>query len=121
MGGGAFGGVLVGVAGFRLGTGGGRGELRRRGCAASGMRFPAVPAAAARESTLYQLREGWREFIAPRWLWSIVLEVTCMTAIIRGTLHVLGPVVADVRPGRAPRSGPILGSSGLGAVPGRIV
>jgi len=117
----AFGGVLVGVAGSRLGTGGGRGELRRRGCAASGMRFAAVPAAAARESTLYQLREGWREFIARRWLWSIVLEFTCMTAIISGTLNVLGPVVADVRPGGARSWGLILASYGIGAVLGGLV
>ena len=84
------------------------------------MRFPALPAARS-ESTLHQLRVGWREFLARRWLWVIVLTFTLMTAVTSGTINVLGPVVADARLGGARSWGLILASYGVGAVLGGLV
>ncbi|MDR2988156.1 MAG: MFS transporter, partial [Nocardiopsaceae bacterium] len=86
----------------------------------AGMRFPAMPAV-AKESTLHQLRVGWREFLARRWLWSIVAEFTLMTAVTSGTINVLGPVVADARLGGARSWGLILAGYGVGAVVGSLV
>ena len=84
------------------------------------MRFPALPAAGS-ESTLHQLRVGWREFLARRWLWVIVLTFTLMTAVTSGTINVLGPVVADARLGGAQSWGLIVASYGAGAVLGGLV
>jgi MFS family permease len=74
-----------------------------------------------RESPLHQLREGWREFFARRWLWSIVAEFTIMSAVIAGTIDVLGPVVADARLGGADSWGLILAGYGAGAILGGFV
>ena len=84
------------------------------------MRFPAMPPA-VRETALDQLRTGWREFIARRWLWSIVAEFTLMMAVVSGTINVLGPVVADARLGGARSWGLILAGYGVGAVLGGLV
>ena len=64
---------------------------------------------------------GWREFVARRWLWSIVLEFTAMTAVTSGTINVLGPVVAHTRLGGARSWGLILAAYGVGAVLGGLV
>ena len=115
----ALGGLLVGLAGPGWGLAVDAASFALAAALRAGMRFPAIQAAA--ESTLHQMREGWREFIARRWLWSIVLEFTVMTAIISGTVNVLGPVVADSRLGGARSWGLILAAYGLGAVLGGLV
>ncbi|HEX7994100.1 MAG TPA: MFS transporter, partial [Streptosporangiaceae bacterium] len=81
----------------------------------------AMPLATTKENTLHQLRVGWREFVARRWLWSIVAEFTLMTAVTSGTINVLGPVVADARLGGARSWGLILAGYGVGAVLGSLV
>jgi predicted MFS family arabinose efflux permease len=85
------------------------------------MHFTAESLAASRESALREMREGWREFAARRWLWAIVLEFTCLTLIISGTINVLGPVVADARLGGARSWGLIVAAYGAGAVLGGLV
>ena len=120
IGGAALGGLLVGLAGPGWGLAVDAVSFAVAAALRSGMRFPAMPPA-ARESTLHQLREGWREFAARRWLWSIVLEFTVMTAVTSGTISVLGPVVADARLGGARSWGLILAAYGIGAVLGGLV
>ncbi len=66
IGGAALGGVLVGVAGPGWGLAVDAASFAVAAALRAGLRFPALPAAAARENTLFQLREGWREFIARR-------------------------------------------------------
>ncbi|MGN6792333.1 MAG: MFS transporter [Streptosporangiaceae bacterium] len=116
----SLGGVLVGLAGPGWGLAVDAISFAIATAMRAGMRFPALPAA-RRESTLHQLRVGWREFLARRWLWVIVLTFTLMTAVTSGTINVLGPVVADARLGGAKSWGLILASYGIGAVLGGLV
>ncbi len=116
----SLGGFLVGLAGPGWGLAVDAISFAIATVLRSGMRFPALPAARS-ESTLHQLRVGWREFLARRWLWVIVLTFTLMTAVTSGTINVLGPVVADARLGGARSWGLILAGYGAGAVLGGLV
>ncbi len=120
IGGAALGGVLVGLAGPGWGLAVDAISFAIAAALRAGMRFPAMPPA-VRETALHQLRTGWREFIARRWLWSIVAEFTLMMAVVSGTINVLGPVVADARLGGARSWGLILAGYGAGAVLGGLV
>ncbi len=52
-------------------------------------------AAAAGSSIIADLRAGWTEFTAHRWLWTIVVQFTIMLVGFFGAFMVLGPVVAE--------------------------
>jgi MFS family permease len=116
----SLGGILVGLAGPGWGLAVDAISFAIATALRAGMRFPALPAVRG-ESTLHQLRVGWREFLARRWLWVIVLTFTLMTAVTSGTINVLGPVVADAQLGGARSWGLIVASYGLGAVLGGLV
>ena len=120
IGGAALGGLLVGLAGPGWGLAVDAVSFAVAAALRSVMRFPAMPPAAG-EGTLRELRDGWREFTARRWLWAIVLEFTAMTAVTSGTINVLGPVVAHTRLGGARSWGLILAAYGVGAVLGGLV
>jgi MFS family permease len=120
IGGSALGGLLVAAAGPGWGLAVDAASFAIAAALRAGMRFPKMPAV-VRESPLHQLREGWREFFARRWLWSIVAEFTIMSAVIAGTIDVLGPVVADARLGGADSWGLILAGYGAGAILGGFV
>jgi MFS family permease len=115
----ALGGLLVAAAGPAWGLAVDAASFAVAAALRAGMRFPPVPAT-DRESPLHQLREGWREFIARRWLWAIVGSFTIMTAFTSGTISVLGPVVADRKLGGAGAWGIILAGYGVGAVIGGL-
>ena len=115
----ALGGLLVAVAGPAWGLAVDAASFAIAAALRAGMRFPPMPAG-DRESPLHQMREGWREFAARRWLWAIVGEFTIMTAVISGTISVLGPVVADRKLGGAGAWGVILAGYGAGAVVGGL-
>lgn len=119
IGGASLGGILVGLAGPGWGLAVDAISFAIAAALRAGMRFPAMPAV-AKESTFHQLRVGWHEFLARRWLWSIVAEFTLMTAVTSGTINVLGPVVADARLGGARSWGLILAGYGVGAVLGSV-
>lgn len=53
-----------------------------------------------RESTLHELRVGWREFASRTWLWAVVLGFTVINAMLAGAVGVLGPAIADETFGR---------------------
>ena len=116
----AFGGLLVGLAGPAWGLAVDSGSFAAAAALRAGMRFPPMPPVPV-VSTLHQLREGWREFIARRWLWVIVAEFTIMTAFTSATISVLGPVVAHRQLGGAWAWGVILAGYGAGAVLGGLV
>ncbi len=120
IGGASLGGILVGLAGPGWGLAVDAISFAIAAGLRAGMRFPAMPLA-VKESTFHQLRVGWREFLARRWLWTIVAEFTLMTAVTSGTINVLGPVVADTRLGGARSWGLILAGYGVGAVLGGLV
>src|SRR5258706_3244797 len=66
IGGAALGGVLVGVAGPGWGLAVDAGSFAVAAALRAGLRFPALPSAAARANTLFPPREGWRGITAPR-------------------------------------------------------
>jgi MFS family permease len=84
------------------------------------MRFPpTLPTASTR--LVHDLRDGWREFTARRWLWSMVLQFAGVEAISTGALSVLGPTVAEHSLGGARGWGLVLAAYAAGSVAGGIV
>jgi MFS family permease len=75
-------------------------------------------ARAASASLLHELREGFREFTAHTWLWTIVLQFTVMLMGWFGAWAVLGPVVAKQSLGGAASWGWIAGAQGAGLIAG---
>jgi MFS family permease len=116
----ALGGVLVGLAGPGWGLVVDAVSYAVAALLRAGMRFPARPPAPA-ASMLHELREGWREFASRRWLWTIVLQFSCIVAISTAAVSVLGPVVARAHLGGARGWGIILAAQSAGAVLGGVV
>lgn len=46
-------------------------------------------------SLLRDVRDGWREFVAHRWLWAIVAQFSILVMGFQATYAVIGPIVAD--------------------------
>jgi MFS family permease len=120
IGGAALGGVLVGLAGPGWGLAADAVSFAVAGALRAGMRFPALPPV-PRAGLVYELREGWRDFISRRWLWVIVAEFAFVVAILAGAQSVLGPLVADAHLGGARSWGLILAAEGIGAELGGFV
>ena len=82
----------------------------------------AIRAAAGGASRfLTDLRDGWSEFTAHRWLWSVVLQFSLMLVGFFGAFMVLGPVVADRDLGGAPAWAAIVGGQSAGLLAGGVV
>jgi MFS family permease len=71
-------------------------------------------------STLHDLRAGWREFTARRWVWVIVLAFCFINAATAGAIHTLGPVIADQSFGRV-GWGLLQSATGVGLVLGALI
>jgi MFS family permease len=124
IGGAALGGLLVGVAGPGWGLAIDAASFAAAVALRAGMRFPASTrsiAPVSRTNILHELREGWRDFISRRWLWSIVAQFGCLIAIFTAASSVLGPVIAHTRLGGAGNWGLILAASGVGALAGGLL
>src|SRR6202050_5729842 len=76
----AAGGLLIGLAGPGWGLAIDDATLAIDAALRAGIRFPAMPAVQA-PSMIHDLREGWQEFTARRWLWVIVLLFAFLVAI----------------------------------------
>ncbi|MFF0227316.1 MFS transporter [Streptomyces sp. NPDC004629] len=72
-----------------------------------------------RARPLRELREGWREFTARRWVWLVVLQFMVVNAVIAGGVQVLGPGIADDTFGRG-LWGAVLAAQMAGALVGGI-
>jgi MFS family permease len=74
------------------------------GVAAAVLAFIRVPPVRGddepRRSTIADLREGWSEFIARSWVWTVALGFCLFNAAEIGALNVIGPIVADQTIGR---------------------
>lgn len=90
-----FGGVLVALIGPGWGLAVDAGSYLLAGVMRAAMRFPDLPALKNDSGIVQDLRAGWREFTSRRWLWVIVLQISCVTAAYQGTISVLGPLVAN--------------------------
>jgi MFS family permease len=116
----AAGGLLIGLAGPGWGLAIDAATFAVAGALRTGMHFPAMPPVQA-SSMIHDLREGWQEFTARRWLWTVVLLFTFLVAISAGTIDVLGPLVADARLGGARSWGYIVAAYSAGAIAGGLV
>jgi predicted MFS family arabinose efflux permease len=74
-----------------------------------------------RASLLRDLADGFREFTAHSWLWSIVLQFTVMLMGWFGAWAVLGPVVAKTALGGAATWGWVAGAHGIGRITGGVI
>jgi MFS family permease len=70
---------------------------------------------------LSQLRDGWREFTARRWVWSMVTQLSFANVCIAGGIVVLGPVVAKAHLGGAPAWAAAVAAQAAGLVVGSLV
>lgn len=82
---------------------------------------PARPEAAAEQSFLADLREGWSEFSARTWLWAIVVSAAVGNAVFFPAFEVLGPTVARAELGGSSAWALIAAASGLGAILGAVL
>ncbi|MEV7215200.1 MFS transporter [Kitasatospora cineracea] len=65
---------------------------------------------------VHELRVGWREFRARRWLWAIVVQFGMMNACVLAVEAVYGPVVAEERMGGAGAWGAAMAALSVGMV-----
>jgi MFS family permease len=72
-------------------------------------------------SMLHELREGWTEFRARTWLWTIVVAFGFMNAAHSGASSVLGPTIARSELGGAAAWGLILSAEAAGLVGGGLL
>ncbi|MFG3589812.1 MFS transporter [Streptomyces sp. NPDC047990] len=80
---------------------------------------PGTPAP-GRTRPLRELRAGWREFTARRWVWIVVAQFMVVNAVVAGGVQVLGPAVADATFGRG-AWGAVLAAQMAGALLGGVV
>ncbi|CNI16430.1 MULTISPECIES: MFS transporter [Yersinia] len=69
---------------------------------------------------LQDLRDGWREFIAHSWVWSIVAQFTIVNAAFSGVVMILGPIVADASFGRV-GWGAMVAAQSIGLITGSFI
>lgn len=69
---------------------------------------------------LQDLRDGWQEFIARAWVWTIVAQFTVVNAAFSGVVMILGPIVADASFGRA-SWGIIVATQSIGLIAGSFI
>ena len=78
-------------------------------------------AATGGSSFLRDLRDGWSEFTAHRWLWTIVAQFSLMLAGFFGAFLVLGPVVAERDLSGATSWAAIVGGQSAGLLAGGVI
>lgn len=119
--GGATAGVIVAVAGAGWAIAVDAATFALSAWLISGLR--PTPQLRAHEGTslLHELRDGWREFTAHRWLWAIVAQFSLMMAGWMGGLWVVGPVVAERSLGGPSAWAWVPGAFGAGLLAGGLV
>jgi predicted MFS family arabinose efflux permease len=93
-----------------------------------GLRVPPAPGPGVtaevgpeRASFLADLREGWSEFSARSWLWSIVAAAAISNAVNFPAFQVLGPTIAEAELGGSSAWALIAAAMGFGAVLGAVL
>jgi len=119
IGGAALGGLLVSLWGPGLGLAVDAASFAVASVLRIGMRFPKMKRQRA-TSLLYDLHDGWHEFVSRGWLWAIVAQFAFLTAIAAATINVLGPLVAHSALGGARSWGFIIAGYSVGAVVGGL-
>ncbi|GLY53006.1 MFS transporter [Lentzea sp. NBRC 102530] len=99
IGGASLGGLLIAFTGPGWGLAVDALSFALAGVFFSLVRVPGV-AAERKPSVLAELKVGWTEFVARRWVWIVVVAFTFVNAAMAGGVMVLGPVLADTTFGR---------------------
>jgi MFS family permease len=120
IGGGAVAGAVVGFLGSGWGLAFDAATFGIAALLISRVRLARTRRESASESTLHDLRVGWREFVSRRWVWVIVAAFSVINAIIAGAVNTLGPLVADETFGRV-GWGLLNSAMGVGLVLGALV
>ncbi|WP_323992676.1 MFS transporter [Nguyenibacter sp. L1] len=82
----------------------------------------AVPASAPAGGTMLRdLREGWREFTAHLWLWTVIVQVSLFFLLAFGPLQIFGPLLFAHAPDGPARWGGLLSAQGAGAIAGGLL
>ena len=87
----------------------------------SGLRGIAAAATEASSSLIRDLKDGWREFTAHRWLWTIVVQFSIFLIGFFGAFLVLGPVVAEEEMSGASSWATILAAQAVGLLAGGVL
>jgi MFS family permease len=74
-----------------------------------------------RAGMVAELREGWREFVGRRWLWSVVAQFAVVNAVGVGAFGVLGAFAADRQLDGARDWGFILSCDAIGMILGGLL
>ena len=72
-------------------------------------------------SLLRSIREGWSEFTAHRWLWTIVAQFSLVVMGWQAAFAVVGPIVADREMGGVSAWGIVAAGFGIGLVGGALL
>lgn len=77
--------------------------------------------AAASNSVLRDLRDGWAEFTKHQWLWVVVLQYALLVCVFSAAHGVFGPVIANNELGGAKAWSWILAGESVGMIVGVVV
>ena len=116
----ALGGVIVAVANPGWALAGDAATFLVSASLELQLRIPAAERP-ARTRMLHELREGWSEFTARTWLWTMVASFGLFQLSLFPALLVLGPVVAKAHLGGARAWGLILAFQGVGSMFGGLL
>jgi len=72
-------------------------------------------------SMLRLLQEGWRAFWSRSWLWSVVLQSSCMNMAYFTSIRLFGPLEAQQHYGGATAWGLVLSANGVGYILGGLL
>jgi MFS family permease len=75
----------------------------------------------AKDTFFADLRTGWREVRARKWLWVSIVDFAVFQIVVLSVIYVLGPVIADDRLGGASAWASIATGLGAGLVLGSIL
>lgn len=117
----AAGGLIVAVAGAGVAFGVDAATFAASGLLIWTLRPRLQPQAASHGGLWRELRAGWGEFTAHRWLWTIVLQFSVLVMGWHATYGVIGPIVADRAMGGPADWGWVAAGLGLGLVAGALV
>ena len=84
-------------------------------------RVPYTKVAGPGRSLVRDLADGWAEFRAHSWLVATTLQFTFVNLVVWGPFLLLGPVLADQRPGGAGAWGLTMAAYGAGSVAGGLL
>ncbi|MFI6574343.1 MFS transporter [Nocardiopsis sp. NPDC050513] len=115
-------GAVVGAAGSGWAIAADAALFALAGVAFAFLRVPGGPGRDGHggAGVLRDLREGWSEFTARRWVWIVVAQFMVVNASWTATVSVLGPAIADAAFGRT-EWGLLMAANAVGLLAGGVL